>query len=433
MREKLASRMGFVLLSAGCAIGLGNVWRFPYITGECGGGCFLLVYFICLALLGVPVMAMEFAVGRGAARSLARTHETLTPEKKLWRIHGAWGLVGCILILTFYTTITGWLLSYFVRIVIDVKLTHAELLARPIEQTLAMLVVTCLAAIVCSCGLNKGIERITKWMMLALFVIIVILAIHSLTLEGAMDGVKFLLIPNFSKMREVGVGNVIAHAMNQSFLSLSLGVGAMSIFGSYIGRERSLLGESILITSLDTIVAIVAGFVILPACFAFGVKPDSGPGLIFTTLPKIFENIVYGRVWGALFFAFLCFAALSTVITVFEAIIASTRDYFGWSRKGATRIVAVVLVVLALPASLGVEGAINWEVAILETFFLPLGAIAFVVYAAHSFGWGWKNFLNEANAGKGLKIPAALRAYCAYILPLIILVVFGLGVKGLFD
>lgn len=432
MREKLASRLGFILLSAGCAIGLGNVWRFPYITGECGGGCFLLVYFGCLALLGVPVMTMEFAIGRGAGRSLARTHETLTPEKRLWRVHGVAGLVGCVLIMTFYTTITGWLISYFVRTIANAGIAHADLLARPGEQTFAMLIATAIATGVSIIGLKNGIERVTKWMMLSLFALIVILAAHSLSLDGAGEGLKFLLVPNFERMRAVGVANVVAHAMNQSFLSLSLGIGAMSIFGSYIGRERSLTGEAITVVSLDTLVAIVAGLVILPACFAFGIAQDQGPALIFNTLPKVFAHMAHGRIWGAVFFVFLSCAALSTVIAVFEAIIASIIDYTGWSRRRAALVTGALTSVLALPASLGVAGAIDFEVMLLETFFLPLGSLAFVLYATHRCGWGWKNFLAEANAGKGLKFSTAFRFYCAYILPLVILGVFALAVRELF-
>jgi len=448
MREQLASRLGFILLSAGCAIGIGNVWRFPYVVGQSGGGWFVLLYLFFLIVLGIPVMVMEFAVGRAAQRSIAGAHAVLTPEKPAWRLHGVVGTAGNVLLMMFYTTVSGWMVLYFLKTVGGmfvglspeaIGASFNAMLADPVQQTIAMVGVCLGSAAVCALGLQGGLERVSKWMMLALLALIVVLALNSVFLDGAEKGLRFYLVPDFARMKSVGLGTVVANAMNQAFFTLSLGIGAMTIFGSYVGRERTLLGEAVHIAVLDTVVALCAGFIILPACFAYGVEPGQGPGLLFVTLPNVFNHMPGGRVWGSLFFLFMCFAALSTVLAVFEAIIASIRDYTGWSRRRACALVAVALPLLSLPCVFGFnvwakfrpfgEGSyvLDLEDFLVSDLLLPLGALAFAFYCAHRFGWGWQRFVDEANAGRGPKFPAWLHAYCGYGLPLVILLVFILG------
>ena len=448
MREKLASRLGFILLSAGCAIGIGNVWRFPYITGQSGGGWFVLIYLFFLAALGIPVLVMEFAAGRAAQRSIAKLHETLTPEKKGWRLHGLAGLVGNTMLMMFYTTVAGWMVLYFLKTAggsfvgmdaATVGKAFGGMLGDPWQQTAAMVGVSVGSAAVCAIGLQKGLERVTKWMMLALLVLIVVLSVNSICLKGAGAGLKFYLVPNLAGLKATGVSTVIVNAMNQAFFTLSLGIGAMAIFGSYIDRSRALLGEAINVAVLDTFVAICAGLIIIPACFAYGIEAGQGPGLIFVTLPNVFNHMPGGRFWGALFFVFMSFAALSTVLAVFETIIACIRDYTNWSRGKACAVVAVAIPLLSLPCIFGfnvwssfqpfAKGScvLDLEDFIVSDLLLPLGALAFAVYCCHRYGWGWKNFLAETNAGDGPKIPAGLRLYCAYVLPLVIATVFVIG------
>ena len=448
MRERLASRLGFILLSAGCAIGIGNVWRFPYVTGQSGGGWFVLIYLFFLAVLGIPVLVMEFATGRAAQRSIAALHAQLTPERRTWGVHGVMGLVGNVMLMMFYTTVAGWMVLYFLKtsagsfVGLDaaaVGKAFGDMLGDPIQQALAMLCVCIGSAAVCAIGLQKGLERVTKWMMLALLALIVVLSVNSICLKGAGEGVKFYLVPNLAGLKATGVSTVIVNAMNQSFFTLSLGIGAMAIFGSYIDRKRTLLGEAINVAALDTLVAICAGLIIIPACFAYGVEPGQGPGLIFVTLPNVFNHMPGGRFWGSLFFVFMSFAALSTVLAVFETIIACICDYTGWSRCRTCAVVAAAMPILSLPCVLGFNvwqafqpfgkgsNVLDLEDFILSDLFLPLGALAFAFYCTRRYGWGWTNFLAEANAGEGLKIPEALRLYCAYVLPLVILILFVLG------
>ena len=448
MRERLASRLGFILLSAGCAIGIGNVWRFPYVTGQSGGGWFVLIYLFFLAVLGIPVLVMEFAVGRAAQTSLAKVHETLTPERRAWRAHGAAGLLGNVLLMMFYTTVTGWMILYFLEIATTDFLQDVAscqgyfqhgVLGKAGRQLYAMGCVCIGSAAVCAFGLQKGLERVTKWMMLALLALIAILAVNSVCLDGAGEGLRFYLVPDFARMKSVGILTVVANAMNQAFFTLSLGIGAMTIFGSYIGKQRTLLGEAVNVAVLDTVVALCAGLIIIPACFAYKVSPDQGPGLIFITLPRVFRHMPCARVWGALFFLFMSFASLSTVLAVFENIIACVRDYTGWGRTAACALVGVGIAVLSVPCILGFnawsafqpfgEGSnvLDFEDFLVSDILLPLGALAFAFYCCHRYGWGWEKFLAETNAGEGLRFPRWVRRYCAYVLPLVIATIFVLG------
>ena len=454
MREKLSSRLGFILLSAGCAIGLGNVWRFPYVAGQNGGGCFLLVYLVFLLILGIPVLTMEFAAGRAAQKSIARLHETLTPGKRLWRGHGVLGLVGSIGVLSFYTTITGWTLLYFLKMASGslAKLTPEQvgsafdgMLADPVQQVTAVTAVCVIAAVVCAAGLQSGLERVSKGMMVALLALIIILAVNSVLMDSDGRGIRFFLLPDFARMKSVGIGTVAVQAMNQAFYTLSLGIGCMSIFGSYIGKERTLFGEAVNVAVLDTVVAVSAGLIIIPACFAHGIEPGQGPGLVFVTLPNVFNQLACGRLWGAMFFLFVSFAALTSVFAVFENIVACVRDYFGWGRMKACVITGLALAVISVPCVLGFNvwssfhpfgGETN--VLDLEDFFVsncmfPLGSIAFAVYCCHRFGWGWEKFAAEANTGAGPKVAAWMRLYCAYGLPLIITGIFVIGLVSRFS
>ena len=448
MREKLASRIGFIFLSAGCAIGLGNVWRFPYVAGKSGGGWFVLFYLVSLALLGIPVLAMEFAAGRAAQRSIAKMHEALVPEKRAWRIHGAAGFVGNLVLMMFYTVVTGWMLIYFCRMAagrfdgLDTAAIGAAfnaMLGDPVSMGTAAVVVTAMAAAVCSIGLQKGGERGSKVMMGMLLALILVVAVRSVLLPGAGKGVAFYLVPDFAKVREIGVGNVLVEAVNQAFFTLSLGVGAMAIFGSYINRGHRLFGEAVNVAALDTSVALAAGLIVIPACFAFGLEPASGQGLVFVTLPNVFNSMPLGRLWGSLFFAFMGFAALTTVLAVFENIVACIMDFTGLSRRRACVVSALVIGVLSMPCVLGFNVWSSFEpfgkgtcVLDLEDFvvsdiLLSLGSLAFAVFCTRRYGWGWKNFLAEVNAGEGWPFPARLRLYCAYGIPLIILSLFVTG------
>ena len=448
MRERLASRLGFILLSAGCAIGIGNVWRFPYVTGQSGGGWFVFVYLFFLAVLGIPVLVMEFAVGRASQKSLVRAHEALTPEKRPWRLHGAAGLVGNVLLMMFYTTVAGWMVLYFLKTAAgsfagqtpeQIGTAFGAMLGDPGQQAAAMVGVCVGSAAVCAIGLQKGLERVTKWMMLALLALIVVLAVNSLLLDGAGKGLAFYMLPNFERMKSVGVVTVIVNAMNQAFFTLSLGIGAMTIFGSYIGRERTLLGEAVNVAVLDTVVAICAGLVIIPACFAYGIEAGQGPGLVFVTLPNVFNHMPCGRLWGSLFFLFMCFAALSTVLAVFETIVACVRDYTGWGRGKACALIGVLMPALSLPCILGFNAwsgfqpfgqgsnVLDLEDFLVSDILLPLGALAFALFCCHRYGWGWKAFADEANAGIGPRLNQGLRVYCAYVLPLVVAAVFVMG------
>ena len=446
-RERLGSRLGFILLSAGCAIGVGNVWKFPYMVGQYGGGAFVAIYLLCLVLLGVPVMTMEFAMGRASQKSPVKLYEKLEPKGSKWHIHGYFAMAGNYILMFFYTVVTGWMLRYFVDMatgkfegasVEEVGNMFGTMLTEPAALIIYMLIVVVVGVLVCSMGVQKGVEKVTKVMMIALLAIMVILAVNSVFLPGATEGVKFYLIPDLQRMKDIGIGKVIVGAMNQSFFTLSLGIGAMAIFGSYIGKERALMGEAVNVAVLDTFVALCAGMIIFPACFAYGVQPDSGPNLIFVTLPNIFNNIPMGRLWGSLFFVFMTFAAFSTIIAVFENIIACCIDQFGWDRKKACVINAVILFVCSVPCALGFnvwsdftiagKGIMDLEDFAVSNLLLPLGSLIYVLFCVTRYGWGWNNFVAEANEGKGLKVAKWMRPYMTICIPILILVIFLMGI-----
>ena len=448
-REKLGSRLGFILLSAGCAIGIGNVWKFPYVVGQNGGGVFVLIYLIFLAILGIPVLSMEFAIGRAAQKSPVKMYQELEPKGTVWHIHGKAAMIGWYLLMMFYTTVAGWMVRYFVSTAAgDLSGLDASGISQKFNQMLSdapmmilyMGIVIAAAVLVCSIGLKNGLERVTKVMMLALLGIMVILAINSFFMPGGEQGIAFYLMPNFEDVQKIGIGTIIVNAMNQAFFTLSLGIGAMAIFGSYIGKERSLLGESVNVAILDTLVALSSGLIIFPACFAYGVDVDSGPSLIFITLPNIFNNLPLGRLWGSLFFVFMSFAALSTVLAVFEEITACTQDLFGWGRKKSCIVNGILLFVLSLPCSLGFnllsfiqplgEGTniMDLEDFIVSNLILPLGSLVIILFCVLKKGWGWDNYIREANTGKGLKMKNFMRGYVTCVLPIMVIVLFVIGI-----
>ena len=447
-RETLKSRLGFILLSAGCAIGIGNVWKFPYIAGQGGGGAFVLFYLIFLVILGLPIMTMEFAVGRASRKSPVRAYQALEKPGQKWHIHGYFTLIGCYLLMMFYTTVAGWMLHYFYMTAVgklaglnaeQVAGKFTEMLASPATMTFWMVFVVVVSILVCAKGLQSGLERVTKGMMIALLLIMVVLAVNSLFMPGAKEGLSFFLVPDFARMQEVGVVNTLVSAMNQAFFTLSVGIGAMCIFGSYQGKDRSLTGEAMWIMGLDTFVALMAGLIIFPACFAFGVEPGSGPGLVFVTLPNIFNVMAGGQLWGTLFFIFMSFAALSTVIAVFENIISYSADVWGMERRRATWLHAVGIWVCSLPCALGFNLLADFQplgagtcVLDLEDFLisnniLPLGGLFFLLFCCLRRGWGWDNFIAEVDQGVGMKFPRWLRGYVTYVLPCLIIFVFVMG------
>lgn len=452
-REKFGSRLGFILISAGCAIGLGNVWRFPYITGVYGGAAFVLIYLFFLAILGLPIMIMEFSVGRASQVSAALSFDRLEPAGTKWHWYKYGAMAGNYLLMMFYTTIGGWMLLYFVKMAggkfeglsaDEIAGEFGSLTAQPVLMTVCMVIVVALCFAICSIGLQKGVEKITKVMMLILLVLMVILAVRSATLTGASEGLRFYLYPDFSKVKDAGIMNVVFAAMGQAFFTLSLGIGAIAIFGSYIDKKRTLTGEAVCVTVLDTCVALVAGMIIFPACFAFGVNPDSGPSLIFITLPNIFNSMSGGRIWGTLFFLCMFFAAASTIIAVFENIISFAMDLTGCSRKKAVLINLAAITILSLPCILGFniwsgfsplgEGK---NILDLEDFFvsnnlLPIGSLIYLLFCTSKIGWGWKNFQKEANTGEGLKFPQWARIYVSYVLPVIVLFIFIQGYWSMF-
>ena len=452
-RETLKSRLGFILLSAGCAIGIGNVWKFPYIAGQGGGGAFVLFYLIFLVILGLPIMTMEFAVGRASRKSPVRAYQALEKPGQKWHIHGYFTLIGCYLLMMFYTTVAGWMLHYFYMTAAD-KLARlnaeqvagkfTEMLASPATMTFWMVFVVVVGILVCAKGLQSGLERVTKGMMIALLLIMVVLAVNSLFMPGAKEGLSFFLVPDFARMQEVGVVNTLVAAMNQAFFTLSLGIGAMSIFGSYIGKEHSLLGESVRIVVLDTFVAITAGLIIFPACFTYHVDQTSGPSLIFITLPNIFANMSMGRLWGSLFFLFMAFAAMSTVLAVFENIICCGMELTGCSRKKSSLVNLVLIILLSMPCVLGYNlwawdgfavfcGAVlDVEDFLVSNLFLPLGSLVYLLFCVTRYGWGWQNYKKEVNTGKGLKVQDWMRGYLTYVLPLIVVFIFAFGLYDKF-
>lgn len=444
-REKLGSRLGFILLSAGCAIGCGNVWKFPWMCGQYGGGAFVLLYLIFLLVLGLPVMIMEFSVGRASQASPLNNFKKLEKPGQKWHFHGTVSLIGNTILMMFYTSVAGWILYYFISFLKGnmTNITNevsgnlfGEMLSSPTIMVGYMAVVVVLGFIILSFGLQKGVERITKYIMLLLLLLIIILAINSFTLDGAKEGLSFYLKPDINKIN----GNVVVGAMNQAFFTLSLGIGAMAIFGSYIGKERTLLGESINVLVLDTFVAITAGLIIFPACFTFDVEAGAGPSLLFVAMAKVFNNMSGGRIWGSLFFLFMFFAAMSTVIAVFENILACVRETTNWSRVKTCIICGVVILVLSLPCALGYNVLSNFHpfnssssVLDLEDFIvsyclLPLGSLVYILFCTSKKGWGFDNFLAEANTGNGPKVARWLKPYFTYVLPLIIIFVFIMGI-----
>ena len=441
-RERLGSRLGFILLSAGCAIGCGNVWKFPWMCGQYGGGGFVLIYVLCLLLLGLPVMTMEFAVGRAAQASPLHMYQKLERKGQKWHIHGYVAFFGNIALMAFYTVVTGWIVYYFVKFLTGQteNLGFVAMITNP-GVNVTYLAVTVIVAFTILCfNLQGGLERISKYMMTLLLVLMVVLAVHSATLSGAAEGLKFYLVPDFSKI----TGTVIVGAMNQAFFTLSVGMGSMAIFGSYIGKEHSLLGESVRIVILDTFVAITAGLIIFPACFTYHVDQTSGPSLIFITLPNIFANMALGRLWGSLFFLFMAFAALSTVLAVFENIICCGMELTGCSRKKSSLVNFVLITALSLPCVLGYNlwawdgfavfgGAVlDFEDFLVSNLFLPLGSLVYLLFCVTRYGWGWDNYKKEVNTGEGLKMKDWMRGYLTYVLPVIVLFIFAFGIYDKF-
>ena len=446
-REHLASRLGFLLLSAGCAIGLGNVWRFPFITGKYGGAVFLVAYLIFLLGMGLPVLIMEFAVGRASRRNMSKAFTVLEPQGTKWHWFGWFSIVGSYALMMFYMPVAGWMLYYVfatvtgnLAIPVDqVPNVFTGMLANPWLMLFWTLVVSGLCFYVCSMGLQKGVERVVKFMMAGLLFIMIGLAAYAISLPGAVEGLKFYLVPDFQRAWDAGILSLINDAMNQAFFTLSIGIGAMCIFGSYLNKSNTLTKESVFIVSLDTFVALTAGLIIFPACFAFNVTPNAGPGLIFITLPNVFNEMVFGRVWGTLFFVFMSAAALTTVIAVLENIISCFMDNYGWERKKAVRFNAVLLTVLTLPCILGFnewswiqplgEGSciMDLEDFVISNNLLPLGSLLFCLFCCSRYGWGWDNFVAEADDGEGMKFPKALRFYLTKILPVVLIIIFSQG------
>ena len=450
-RESFKSRFGFLLVSAGCAIGIGNVWRFPYVVGQNGGGIFVLIYLIMLVIMGLPVLSMELAVGRASRKSAVLAYKALEKPKSKWHIHGWFAIIGCYILMMYYTNVSGWMLNYFFKFAsgtfksgMDAAAganVFSDMLASPAEMGLWMAITVVAGILICSIGVQKGLERVSKVMMSALFVLILVLAIHSFTLSGAGEGLKFYLVPNMENVKTVGLGSVVAAAMNQSFFTLSLGIAAMEIFGSYMGKEHTLLGEGARICALDTFVAVSAGLIIFPACFSYNVEVTQGPGLIFVTLPNVFVNMSGGRIWGSLFFLFMTFASFSTVIAVFENIMSSCMDNFGWSRKKAALINGIIILVASIPCVLGynvwsnihpIGGRDNLdsEDFIVSNILLPLGSLVYLLFRVTRYGWGFEKYREEANIGKGLKVAAWMKWYFLLVLPVLILAIFIIGIIG---
>ncbi|MDD2979772.1 MAG: sodium-dependent transporter [Hespellia sp.] len=455
-REKFGSRLGFILVSAGCAVGLGNVWKFPYMAGKYGGAAFIGIYLVFLLIMGLPIMVCEFSVGRGSRKSVATAFNELEPEGRRWHDFGYFGMIGNYVLMMFYTMVGGWMMYYCYRTATGqfsqsglsaeaVADKFNEMLASPGILTVWMMLAVFLSFGVCSLGVQKGVERITKIMMCCLLALIVVLAINSVRLDGAAEGVRFYLIPDFAELKKIGIWNVIFGAMSQAFFTLSIGIGSMAIFGSYMEKDRSLTGEALSITILDTFVALMAGLIVIPACFAYGVRPDSGPSLIFITLPNVFNQMPGGRIWGTLFFLFLSFAALSTIIAVFENIISFAIDLWGWERKKAVFINIVLIIVLSMPCILGFSvwsgfqplgagtGIMDLEDFLVSSNLLPLGSLVYLMFCTHRNGWGWEHFINEVNEGEGMRFPEKIRGYMNYVLPFAVMFIYLKGYWDLFS
>ncbi|MEI0702556.1 sodium-dependent transporter [Brachyspira intermedia] len=447
-RERLSSRIGFILVSAGCAIGLGNIWRFPYITGKYGGALFVIIYLICLALIGLPILIMEFSIGRAGQKDIAGSYKVIEKEGSKWHLIGYVQMLGCLILMMFYTSVTGWTITYAYYMATGATLGltpdgiadfFEKMLSNPAIMLLSLFIAVFLGTLICFKGLQKGVERASKIMMSSLFVIVIILIMRSITLEGAMEGIKFYLLPDLSKMFNGGIGNffeVIYAALGQAFFTLGIGVGSMTIFGSYIGKERSLTNESIIIVILDTSIAFLAGLVIFPACFAFGVNPGEGAGLAFVTLPNIFNSMPMPRVWGTLFFLFLSMAALTTVVAVFENLIAFTMSQFDMPRNKASILVGIVVFICSLPTALGFNvlsfiQPMGENTSFLDLFdfiisynLVELGGIYIIIFCVSKYGWGWDNFIKEVDSGSGIKFPKFSRIYITYFLPIILFAIF---------
>lgn len=452
-RERLGSRLGFIFLSAGCAIGLGNVWRFPFITGQYGGAAFVLLYILFLLIFGLPIMVIEFSIGRASQQNIGMAMKTLEPKGSKWHIYGPIAIGGNYVLMMFYTTVSGWLFAYFAAMAkgdlvgldpAGVGAYFGGMLGNPMTMTFWMVLATLLGLGIVAIGLQKGVEKITKYMMGSLLAVMLVLVAKSVSLPGAGEGLKFYLLPDFGRLHDAGLWNAIYAAMGQAFFTLSIGIGSMAIFGSYIGKERTLTGESINIVALDTFVALMSGLIIFPASFAFNVSPDAGPSLIFITLPNIFNAMQGGRLWGTLFFVFMSFAALSTLVAVFENIVSYWIDR-GWPRKKAVAVNIVAIILLSLPCVLGFNvlsgfqplgpgsGVLDLEDFIVSSTLLPLGSLVFLLFCCSKRGWGWKNFIAEADAGKGMKFPTWARSYVTYILPVLVIFVFIMGYWNIFS
>ena len=443
-RESFKSRTGFLLVSAGCAIGIGNVWRFPYVVGQNGGGLFVLFYLIFLVLMGIPVLTMELAVGRASGKSAVLSYKTLEKPKSKWHIHGWFCMLGCYMLMMYYTTVSGWMTSYFYKFATgefktgmdskSVSNVFNNLTSSPIEMLIWIFIITALGFFVCSKGVQKGLEKVSKFMMVALLVLIVVLAIHSVTLSGAKEGLSFYMIPDLERVSKIGLGNVITSAMSQAFFTLSLGIAAMEIFGSYMKKDHTLTGEAVRICCLDTFVAIMAGLIIFPACFSYNVEAGQGPALIFDALPNVFVNMAGGRIWGTLFFLFMTFASFSTVIAVFENLVSFVSDTFHISRKKSSIINFIIVFITSLPCMFGFNllsgvnvlgmGILDMEDFVVSNILLPLGSLVYLLFCVTKFGWGFDNYYNECNTGKGMKLPRIVKPYLQYVLPILILIVF---------
>ncbi len=446
-RESFGSRLGFLLVSAGCAIGIGNVWKFPYVTGQNGGAIFVLFYLLFLVIMGIPVLTMELAIGRGSRKTIVKAYRFLEKDGSKWHIHGWLCVIGCYLLMMYYTTVSGWMLAYFWKFLTgtftgldneSVATVFTDMLANPAEMAIFMAIIVLVGFIIINFGVKNGLERVNKFMMIGLLALIVILAIRSLTLPGSGEGVAFYLLPNIDNVKTVGLGNVITAAMNQSFFTLSLGIAAMEIFGSYMSKDYSLTGEASRICILDTFVALVSGLIIFPACFSFGISPDAGPSLIFITLPGIFTNLPGSRLWGSLFFMFMTFASFSTVTAMFESLVGTSIDNFNWSRNKAVGINCIFMLIASLPCLLGYNvlsdlhiiggrDILDSEDFIVSNILLPVGSFIFVLFCMTKYGWGADKFFEETNTGKGMKLSPKLTFYFKYILPILILVIFITG------
>ena len=453
-KEKLGSRLGFILLSAGCAIGLGNVWKFPYIAGQNGGGFFLILYFAMLILFGIPVMTMEFSIGRASQKPPITMYKNIEPEGSKWHLHGILCMVGCVVLMMYYSVVAGWIVRYFVKFISgsfegaspeQITDSFNAMLESPWTNIFFLAIVVGISFLVLAAGLQSGLEIVTKYMMTILIVIMIVLAINSFTMEGGSEGLRFFLYPDIDRVMELGIGTVIMNALNQSFFTLSIGIGSMAIFGSYIGKERSLLGESVNITLLDTFVALTAGLIIFPACFSYGIDVNSGPSLLFITMPNVFAGMPMGRLWGGLFFLFMSFAALSTAFAVYEGIIADFMELTNVSRKKACVICGISMFILSIPCVLGFNvwsgfhplggksNILDLEDFIVSNLLLPLGSIIYVFFCSWRFGWGWDNYIKEVNTGKGMKIPVWMKNYMRFFVPAVLLLIMVAGVIDYFS